>query len=101
MIIPAFAGGRPEQVDVAAGRGAVDAGACAIVQKAACECVKNADCAKFEDGDLCNGTLYCNKANGKCELNPATVVTCTGVYDTQCAKNVCDPATFDTLSLMS
>ncbi len=56
-----------------------------------CECKSNADCAKKEDGDLCNGTLYCDKQTGKCLVNDATKVTCPGSDDTACVKNTCDP----------
>jgi hypothetical protein len=57
-----------------------------------CECQQDGDCAKFDDKDLCNGTLYCNKANGKCALNPATVVTCSKSFDSVCMQNQCSPA---------
>ncbi|MCB9875964.1 MAG: hypothetical protein H6835_00035, partial [Planctomycetes bacterium] len=53
-------------------------------------CKSDADCGKFEDGDACNGTLFCNKASGSCELNPTTVVVCPSAYDTACRKNLCD-----------
>ena len=56
-------------------------------------CKSDADCAKEEDGDACNGTLFCDKAAGACKLNPATVVTCPSVQDTACAKASCDPKT--------
>ncbi len=56
-----------------------------------CFCKSNADCAAQEDGDKCNGTLYCNKAKAKCELNPLTVVTCQTANDTACSKNLCNP----------
>ena len=41
-----------------------------------CTCEKTADCAKKEDGDKCNGTLYCDKTvvPYTCEVNPATIV---------------------------
>ena len=58
-----------------------------------CVCKFNADCAVQEDGNQCNGTLFCNKATGKCQLNPATVVTCPSVDDTACTKNQCQPKT--------
>ncbi len=58
-----------------------------------CKCNTNADCASKEDGNICNGTMFCNKQTGGCELNPATIVTCPTVNDTACAKNVCVPAT--------
>ncbi len=58
-----------------------------------CKCSQDSDCAKLEDGDQCNGTLYCNKASGACLVNPATVVVCPTAGDTDCAKNVCLPQT--------
>ncbi len=68
-----------------------DAGACEGPDT--CQCQKDADCAAFEDGDLCNGTLYCDKANGECIVNPATVKTCSAVNDTLCLYNECQPST--------
>ncbi len=56
-------------------------------------CTADVDCAKVEDGDACNGTLFCNLAIGKCQLNPQTIVTCPSVDDTICAKNTCDTKT--------
>ncbi len=58
-----------------------------------CYCKSDKDCAGEEDGDQCNGTLFCNKLLGKCELNPATVVTCPSAGDNACRKNVCVKAT--------
>ncbi len=60
-----------------------------------CVCDSNADCAAQEDGDVCNGTLYCNKSakTPTCALNPATVVKCPTVGDTGCLKNTCFPGT--------
>lgn len=58
-----------------------------------CTCGQDADCAKFDDGNACNGTLYCDKS-GKtpsCTLNPATVVVCSSALDSACGKNLCDP----------
>ncbi len=70
---------------------ACTAGVCAGTDTYACKSI--GDCAKFEDGDYCNGTLYCNKATGKCEINSATGVVCPTVDDTACTKNVCQPKT--------
>ena len=56
-----------------------------------CSCKKDADCQAMEDGNLCNGTLFCNKATAQCQLNPITVVSCQTVDDTQCVTNVCNP----------
>jgi len=58
-----------------------------------CECQSNADCASEEDGNLCNGTLFCNLASNKCEIEPPTVITCATVDDTACEVNTCVPAT--------
>ncbi len=57
-----------------------------------CVCVKDADCAGKEDGDTCNGTLYCDLSAGKpkCVINPATVVTCPGAGADPCAPVLCD-----------
>ncbi len=64
------------------------AGKCAQLGDNGCDCVKDADCAKFEDKNLCNGTLYCDLKQGKCLVNPATVVVC-AKGGTACAPNTC------------
>ena len=58
-----------------------------------CVCTSNADCKAKEDGNLCNGTLFCDKAAlpAHCAVNPASVVACDTSADTACAKNTCDP----------
>ncbi len=56
-------------------------------------CIDNADCAKADDGDLCNGTWFCNKATGTCQLNPASVVNCPTVDNTVCSQSQCDAKT--------
>ncbi len=60
-----------------------------------CKCNSDADCATQEDGDLCNGTLVCNKTKAPyvCQVNPATVVSCPSVDDNFCQKNSCVPKT--------
>ncbi len=58
-----------------------------------CACGSDADCAKEEDGNACNGTLYCDKTSGACLLDASTVVTCAAVGDTACLKNACAPST--------
>ena len=63
---------------------------------AGCECQKEKDCAALEDGDLCNGTLFCNVAAlpYKCEVKMESVVACpdpTG-QDAFCQQSHCDPA---------
>ncbi len=56
-----------------------------------CVCQKDADCSSNEDGDLCNGTLYCDKSTSpaSCKVNPKTVKTCKTAGDTACEKTVC------------
>ena len=55
-----------------------------------CVCKTNQDCAKLEDGDLCNGTLICKEEAGasKCVVDAATVVKCDD--GNPCTKNSCD-----------
>ncbi len=65
-------------------------GVCAAGTKVAL-CSADADCVKYEDGDACNGTLFCNKAKKECQLNPKTVVVCPTADDTVCKKAVCQP----------
>jgi hypothetical protein len=66
---------------------ACDQGAC-VGKPGACACQKLSDCAKFEDGNLCNGTLIC-VANA-CVVDAATVVTCP-TSGNPCAANSCQP----------
>ncbi len=62
-----------------------------------CDCTVDTDCAAFEDGDLCNGTLYCDTtaAPFACKVDPLTVVTCQlGAGDNAtCLTATCDPGT--------
>jgi hypothetical protein len=56
-------------------------------------CQTAADCAKYEDGNACNGKLFCNKAKGQCQVNPSSVVSCPTANDTLCRRNQCQPVT--------
>ncbi len=60
-----------------------------------CSCGGNADCKVKEDGDLCNGTLFCDKSAVPfvCKVNKATVPACDAGKDTECAVNTCRPKT--------
>jgi len=60
-----------------------------------CDCQKNADCAPKEDGDVCNGTLFCNKKTlpWKCLVNPASPIKCKTVDNNYCQTNTCHPKT--------
>ncbi len=59
-----------------------------------CACSIDADCAPWQDGNLCNGSLKCD--SGACVLDPASVpLPCdnTANTDTTCMINACVPAT--------
>ena len=60
-----------------------------------CGCLQDIDCAPYDDPDLCNGTLYCDKTSVtyKCAVKPGTVVTCSTTSDNSCRKNTCNPVT--------
>ncbi|GEM_PF-380356 len=57
-----------------------------------CECFGDKDCAKKEDGDLCNGTLVCDKSSKpfKCNIDPKTVVSCPAGKGGACLANTCN-----------
>ena len=42
------------------------------------------------DGDACNGRLLC--VEGRCVLDPSSVIQCALTGETDCMKGVCDPA---------
>ena len=67
-----------------------DAGECKGGTKV-CDCVDDGDCAVHEDGDACNGTLYCD-ADGTCSLDEDTVVTCPATNEI-CKDFLCQPET--------
>jgi hypothetical protein len=70
------------------------AGECSATALAdVCPCKSDGDCKGKDDGDLCNGVLYCDLKAAQCKPNPATVVTCQTVNDTACSKNACNPTT--------
>ncbi len=68
------------------------AGKCAY-DKSTCQCFADPDCAKLDDGDLCNGVFVCDKANKSCVFDPSSVVVCKSVGDTACVKNTCAKTT--------
>jgi len=73
---------------------ACTAGVCKASKGAnTCVCKSDSDCVAKEDGDTCNGTLFCAKATGTCELNPATVISCPTAADTACSTAQCDKKT--------
>lgn len=54
-------------------------------------CQGDAECGKADDGNLCNGVWFCNKAVGACQFNPHNVIKCPTVDDTACSKTQCNP----------
>ena len=60
-----------------------------------CDCAANSDCGILEDGDLCNGTLFCNteKLPYTCEVAPESIVSCPMPQgpDAVCLQAVCAP----------
>ena len=59
-----------------------------------CICAEDADCAQFEDGDVCDGTMICDKHDegdeeGICKVDAGTLLTCTD--DIECTVNACEP----------
>ncbi len=58
-----------------------------------CQCDVDADCAAFDDGDLCNGVLMCDAAAGLCVPKPNSAVTCDQDDVPQCQQRACVPAT--------
>ena len=63
-----------------------------------CECVTDEDCGAFDDGDMCNGQLFCdtNALPYRCETDPATLVACAAPSpgpDALCQQAACDPST--------
>ncbi|MBL6975654.1 MAG: hypothetical protein ISR64_07990 [Deltaproteobacteria bacterium] len=67
-------------------------GICAGIPTADCACATDADCADKEDGDLCNGTLFCDPTDGLCKVKPGTEIQCEE-HANPCKKNTCVPAT--------
>lgn len=70
-----------------------EAGSCKAGQQG-CNCQSDADCAVLEDGDLCNGTLYCDKASGPflCKVKPDSIPVCPQPASV-CQLATCAPAT--------
>ena len=64
-----------------------------------CDCQSDDDCEALEDGDLCNGTLYCDQADWpyECKVDVETTITCPEPVgmDAPCLAAACDAATGD------
>lgn len=73
---------------------ACEKGSCAS-GKNTCACKSDADCGQFEDGNLCNGTLYCDKSAPPfvCKVVATSIVQCNPSKDSACIKATCAPKT--------
>jgi len=63
-----------------------------------CDCQDDADCDEFEDGDSCNGTLFCDLDQWpyKCQIDPTSLSVCPGPEagpNAICLQASCDPLT--------
>ncbi len=60
-----------------------------------CDCQEDGDCEALEDGDLCNGTLYCDlsKFPYQCRVEQGTQINCPEPVgsDKPCLAAQCDP----------
>ncbi len=60
-----------------------------------CECQSNADCGVYEDGNICNGTLFCDtsKVPYQCQPQPDSTIDCPAPEGKNklCLAAYCDP----------
>ncbi len=58
-----------------------------------CACDNDGECASKDDGNVCNGTLYCDKSGplSQCKVKLGTIVVCNTVGDNPCKKTECEP----------
>ncbi len=58
-----------------------------------CACQGDGDCK--DDGNLCNGILFCDKAKQPfvCKVKDTSIVACDATLNGECQINVCDPGT--------
>ena len=56
-----------------------------------CDCIDDLDCVIHEDGDACNGTLYCD-AEGACSVDEDTIVECPESEEF-CKEYLCEKST--------
>ncbi len=54
-----------------------------------CQCQKNEECAASEDGDACNGTLFCDLTSNTCKVDLMTIVNCDESKNTACVSWKC------------
>jgi hypothetical protein len=60
-----------------------------------CSCSSDDECKGSDDGNLCNGTLFCDKSKlpYQCKVDPKTIINCDTSKDTFCAQTQCTPST--------
>ncbi len=60
-----------------------------------CKCTTAADCAAFDDTNVCYGVHYCDNSGSApgCKLNPSSIVKCDTNLDTECGQNLCNANT--------
>ncbi len=60
-----------------------------------CACQADADCVAQEDGNACNGTLFCDKSAQpfNCKVKDSTIIKCDITLNSACQTNTCDAAT--------
>ncbi len=69
------------------GDGCLD-GACSSGPNS-CECLSNDDCVAKEDGNKCNGTLFCDLNAHTCNVDENTIVLCDPAKNTDCLIYTC------------
>ena len=65
------------------------AGACTGDADPKCQCDTDAECAAFDDGNKCNGTMMC--VGSQCVVDAASVVDCSATQVGVCQTVACDP----------
>jgi len=64
-------------------------------EELSCDCQVDMDCGSFEDGNLCNGTLYCDTTElpFQCQVAQETIIQCPAPEGPNgpCLQPVCEP----------
>ena len=71
------------------------AGKCQTGSGGSCVCQSDADCADYDDGDLCNGVVYCDflVPGHACKIKAGSVVQCPSTVGKPCLASGCDAKT--------
>ncbi len=59
-----------------------------------CQCETDDDCFQFENGNACDGSLFCDRTEFPyvCRVQPGSEIVCPAANDTPCRRNTCQPA---------